>query len=105
MKKGTVIAVDFDGTLSKSAWPQVGKPRWMLIRRLKWLQEHRDVKLILWTCREGMLQRMAVESCENWGLRLDGVNENLPERRKQYGNDCRKVSADIYLDDKGRRWV
>ena len=34
------------------------------------------------------------------GLVFDMINENLPELVELYGNDCRKVNADIYIDDK-----
>lgn len=38
--------------------------------------------------------------CEEHGVPIDYVNENAPERMAIYGNDCRKISADIYIDDK-----
>ena len=31
---------------------------------------------------------------------FDAVNENLPERIALYNNDCRKIGADYYIDDK-----
>jgi hypothetical protein len=31
---------------------------------------------------------------------FDAYNENLPERIAEYGGDCRKISADFYVDDK-----
>lgn len=59
-------------------------------------------KLILWTCREGALLDEAVLWCLNRGLKFDAVNDNLPEDIEKYGNNCRKVNADVYLDDKNR---
>ena len=45
-----IIAVDFDGTLCYSNWPELGEPNTMLIDYL--LQEKAaGNKLILWTCR------------------------------------------------------
>ena len=38
--------------------------------------------------------------CEKNGLVFDTVNENLPELIDLYKNDCRKINADIYIDDK-----
>lgn len=42
----------------------------------------------------------AVEWCRQYGLEFDAVNENLPEMIKRYGNDSRKIHADVYIDDK-----
>lgn len=95
-----VIAVDFDGTLCREAWPKIGAANHKLIRLLKERQQERGVKLILWTCREGALLRDAVRWCAAHGLVFDAVNQNLPERIDQYGGDCRKVSADLYIDDR-----
>jgi len=94
-----IYAVDFDGTLCKSAWPDIGKPRKWLIRWLirKWQHGH---KLILWTCREGESLDKALVWCAAHGLMFDAVNENLPERIALYNNDCRKIGADYYIDDK-----
>jgi hypothetical protein len=29
----------------------------------------------------------------------DAVNDNLPERKEKWGNNPRKVYADVYIDD------
>lgn len=42
----------------------------------------------------------AVEWCKAHGLTFDAVNANLPELIDLYKNDCRKINADIYIDDK-----
>lgn len=98
-RKNMIYAVDFDGTLCTSCWPDIGAPNIILIDWLK-RQREKGEKLILWTCREGELLRAAVEWCEWMGLKFDAVNENLPENIEYYGSDCRKVHADIYIDDK-----
>ena len=56
------IAVDFDGTLCYSKWPDCGQPNQPLIT---YLQEWRrnGNKLILWTCRAGEALSKAVECC------------------------------------------
>lgn len=94
-----VIAVDFDGTLCVSQWPEIGEENYGLI---EWLKECRSKgdKVILFTCREDDLLDAAVKWCAERGLRFDAVNANLPERVARYGGDCRKISADIYLDDR-----
>lgn len=94
-----VYAVDFDGTLCLNAWPEIGAPNTGLIEQLK-LARQEGVGLILWTCREGEAQAAAVLWCAGHGLYFDAVNANVPERAALYGGDSRRVSADIYIDDR-----
>ena len=98
-----IVAVDFDGCLCQNRWPEIGEPNLPLIRELIERREKLGDKLILWTCREGDKLREAVEWCEVMGLCFDAVNANLPEMTARYGNDCRKIGADEYIDDKARR--
>ena len=91
-----VIAVDFDGTLCKQAWPEIGEENKILIEHLK-EQQAAGARLILWTNREGDLLEEAVEWCKAHGLTFDTVNANLPELIDLYKNDCRKINADIYI--------
>ena len=93
------IAVDFDGCLCENKWPDIGKPRWGVIQELKRRAAGGD-KLILWTCREGNMLQAAILWCLNRGLKFDAINDNLPENKEKYGNNCRKVWADEYWDDK-----
>ena len=46
------IAVDFDGTLCYSKWPELGQPNQALIEYLQEWKRNGN-KLILWTCRAG----------------------------------------------------
>lgn len=92
------IAVDFDGTLCKDRWPDIGEPNWPLIRYLIRWQEQGN-KVILWTCREDAMLWTAVDWCAEHGLHFDAVNCNLPERISYYNNDSRKIGADYYIDD------
>lgn len=96
--KDMIIAVDFDGTLCEDKYPDIGIPKdtFYNIRHYKEL----GATLILNTCRNGELLRAAVEWCKRRGLTFDYVNENAPSRIKQYGGDTRKISADLYIDDK-----
>lgn len=98
-KRNTVYAVDFDGTLCTSAYPRIGEPNLALIDYLLKKQAMGD-KIILWTCRCGERLKEAVEWCLALGLEFDAVNENLPEIVAHWGSDCRKIAADVYIDDK-----
>lgn len=98
LKLAPAIAVDFDGTLCKDAFPLIGEPNQPLIDFLiKWQEEGN--KVILWTCREDGLLWTAVDWCADHGLHFDAVNCNLPERIEYYRNDSRKIGADYYIDD------
>ncbi len=94
-----VIAVDFDGCLCEANWPEIGAPRMPVIRELL-LQQAEGAKIILWTCREGEQLQAAVMWCLNHGIKFDAINDNLEENKKRYGNNCRKVWATEYWDDK-----
>jgi hypothetical protein len=94
-----IIAVDFDGCLCANAWPDIGEPNTEAIQRL--IQHRKDGgKAILWTCRENAALGRAVRWCFEQGLEFDAINANLPEMNEKYGNDCRKIGADEYWDDK-----
>ena len=95
----TIFAVDFDGTLCKNRWPEIGPANQPLI---DWLimQKKSGVKLILWTMREGELLDDAMRWCAERGLRFDAVNDNLQEMKDLFGNNPRKVFADCYIDDR-----
>ena len=94
-----IIAVDFDGCLCENAWPEIGAPRQAVIDAL--LERKKvGVKIILWTCRVGERLDAAVKWCADRGITFDAINANLPENIESFGNDCRKVFADEYWDDK-----
>lgn len=94
-----IIAVDFDGTLCTDRYPQIGMPNLPLIRLLK-REREAGKRVILWTCRCGGALGEAVAWCRGHGLEFDAVNENVPEIMEMYGTESRKISADVYIDDK-----
>lgn len=94
-----IYAVDLDGTLCVDRYPEIGEPRPGVIDFVK-SEQARGAKLILWTCRCGEYLDAAVEWSREQGLTFDVVNENLPEHIALYDNDCRKVYADRYIDDR-----
>lgn len=95
-----VIAVDFDGTIVEHKYPQIGKEIPFAIATLKKLQAERHL-LILWTVRENDLLEEAVEYCRKRGLEFYAVNANHPDEqvRSNQASPCRKVRADMYIDD------
>jgi hypothetical protein len=104
MEKRMIYAVDFDGTLCESKWPDIGEPNTELIEFLKKGQEKGN-KVILWTMREGDL----LQAAEEWllgrfGFTPDAVNDNLAMTKNYYGNNPRKVFANVYIDDHNARY-
>ncbi len=95
----SIIAVDFDGTLCESKWPDIGRENRHVINQLIRHQAEGG-KVILWTCRSGQMLDAAILWCLKRGLKFDAINDNLPENIEAYGNNCRKVWADEYWDDK-----
>ena len=94
-----VIAIDFDGTIVKNRWPEIGKMRFLAKPIIKWLQK-RGHEPILFTCREWDYLDHAYYFLKANGIEFKYYNENTEKRIEQYGGDCRKVSADLYLDDR-----
>lgn len=93
------IAVDFDGTLFRTRWPEILRPNRHVIDRA--LEEHRKgAKLILWTCREGHLLEEALAACKKEGLHFDAVNDSLESWKRAFGGDSRKIGATEYWDDR-----
>lgn len=94
-----IYAIDFDGTLCVDRFPEIGEPRLEVIDFAKAAQRGGD-RLILWTCRSGADLEAAVAWCAERGLLFDAVNDNLLENISRHGNNCRKVYADRYIDDR-----
>ena len=94
-----IIAVDFDGTLCFSNWPELGDPNDVLIAYLKEWKKQGN-KLILWTCRAGEALENAVSWCRDHQLEFDAINDNLPEIIEMYGTNSRKITCDYYIDDR-----
>ena len=93
------IAVDFDGTLCENRFPEIGEANAELISQL--IEEQKNgAEVILWSCRSGRRLKEAIRWAEKQGLRFDYVNRNTPERIRTYRSDCRKISADVYIDDR-----
>jgi hypothetical protein len=94
------IAVDFDGTLFRDRWPEIGKPRKRLI---KWLirQQKKGTPIILWTCRQGRRLQTAISACRDQGLEFNAVNDNPFSEFVSLGAS-RKIHADLYIDDKSK---
>ena len=94
-----IYAVDFDGTLCENRCPDIGEPNIPLIEFLT-LEQLKGNKVILWTMREGKLLEVAIDWLfEEFNFIPDAINDNHPLMKNLYGNNPRKVYADVYIDD------
>lgn len=105
-----VIAVDFDGTLVENRFPEIGKVKSNVVKKITKRIEKlkrkgiaKNVTLILWTCRGNEEKRAylneAIECCRNDipELEFKYYNEN-PENI--FGDTTRKIFANEYWDDR-----
>lgn len=94
------IAVDFDGTIVRHRYPDIGEEIPFATQTLKMLIEERH-KLILWSVREGQLLDDAVEWCRERGVEFYAVNRDFPEEditKNQHFS--RKLKVDMWIDDR-----
>jgi len=99
--KHLTLAIDFDGTIVEEAWPEIGPLEPWALEALQAL--HADGHyLVLNTCRKGPLLadvREFLKAKRVYGL-FETINRNSPRRIREYGGDVRKLSADVYIDDR-----
>lgn len=94
-----VLAVDFDGTIAHPDFPALGKPKPNVSEVFKKLTDE-GYHIIIWTCREGLHILDIVKWCQENDIPFHQINEHHPHLIEFYGNDTRKICADIYIDDR-----
>ena len=94
------IAVDFDGTIVKHKYPEIGEEIPFAVETLKELQKEQH-RIILWSVREGALLDEAVQWCHERGLDFYAVNRDYPEETTENNpHFSRKLKVDIFIDDR-----
>lgn len=90
-----IIAVDFDGTIVKHTFPEIGQP---VPSALDWLHKFKlsGARLILWTMRSGLYLEQAVDYCAQNRVHFFGVNHN-PDQMSWTRSP--KAYAHLYIDD------
>mgnify|MGYP003291565853 CR=1 FL=1 len=95
-----VIAVDFDGTIVKHRYPEIGDEIPFAIETLKMLASEGH-QLIMWSVRSGKLLDDAVEWCRERGLEFWAVNRDFPEEDINNNREfSRKLRVDMFIDDR-----
>jgi len=94
-----VISIDFDGTIVTIAYPQIGKLRNGAKETInRWYNEGHTI--VINSCRAEQMQKDMVRFLVANGIMFSYVNANAKHLIDLYGMDCRKISADVYFDDK-----
>ena len=94
-----VIAIDFDGTIAELSFPAVGKIKPMADVYINKLYDEGH-HIVINTCRSGGHEGAAYDFLKFHNIRHHYINSNMPYLIEEYGQDCRKISADVYIDDK-----
>ena len=91
-----IIGIDFDSTIVKSAFPDIGEEVPMATEFMRRWVEQGD-RIILFTVRSGVFLEEAVAWLEERGVELWGINEN-PDQANW--STSPKPYCDFYIDDK-----
>lgn len=97
--KQLIIAIDYDGTIDTAGYPNTGTIQQETKEIINKWSDMGHV-IIINTCRTDSYEKEAVRHLDAMDIKYDYINENTEERIEEYGGDCRKISADIYIDDK-----
>lgn len=95
-----VIAVDFDGTLVKDQFPNLGQPFIEGISTVNAMIE-KGYEIVIWTARKEL--KPVIEHLKNHGLNTDKVkiNAHADYMLSRYESQGIKIGASIYIDDRG----
>jgi hypothetical protein len=94
-----IISIDFDGTIVENAYPDIGTLKKGAKEVINRLCDEGFVILIN-TCRTAMYEAGVYRFMAENDIKYHFINCNLPSQIEYFGMDCRKLSADIYIDDK-----
>lgn len=95
-----IYSIDFDGTIVEHKFPAIGELKQEVVEFIREIQEHPFDRWVLNTMREGSKLEEAVSFLHGIGLFPDAVNDNLPDIKAAWGNNPRKIYADVYIDDR-----
>ena len=94
-----IIAVDFDGTISRGKYPAIDGEQPYAGEVLRKLHEQGHY-IIIWTCRCGERLLEAINWMVAHNIPFDRINDHNPENLAKYGEGGKKIYAHCYIDDK-----
>ena len=95
-KKYRVYAVDFDGTMVKHDFPEIGEQNNEMIAKMREWWEDKSNLIIIWTCRSGDYECLMREWLLKNNIPFDFINEN-----PVVNMGGPKIFAHEYWDDRG----
>ncbi len=101
-KNPKVVAIDFDNTLytGGDVYPRTGPPDLDLIRAVNYAYDKGHI-IIINSCRTGTVPiGTAKQFLKRNKVKYHCFNENHHSIISKYPADSRKISADVYIDDK-----
>ena len=93
------VSIDFDDTIADEAFPKVGDLKKDADKYINMMYDL-GFNIIINTCRADHFQQHAEDFLKEKGIKYHQINCNLPQSVDYYKQDCRKISADVYIDDK-----
>lgn len=94
-----VLAIDFDDTICISNYPDLGPIKKDAKEVINTLYKE-GYGIVINTCREGKALAGAIDWLNENNISYHYINCNFPYLIAKYKADCRKISADMYIDDK-----
>jgi hypothetical protein len=94
----SIVVIDFDETIAVGNWPVIEKLNPNAKKVIT--QLHKNNTIIINTCRSGRYEGQAEDFLKANDVPYDWINCNVPELIHYYGQDCRKISGTVYIDDK-----
>jgi len=94
-----ILSIDFDHTICMSNYPETGVQRKDAGKFINKLAKD-GYGIVINTCREGIALADAINWLHRNKIPYHYINCNFPDIIRRYGSDCRKISADLYIDDK-----
>lgn len=100
-KSQIIIALDFDDTIVKSKFPEIVRGKRLAKWAINKLHKSGLFYIIIWTCRSDEHEGQVYSYLTENKINFDSINRQHPLLMKHYNDDTRKISADIYIDDRG----
>lgn len=93
------ISIDYDDTIVYQDFPNAGTIKPNAVKVINRLHEEGH-QIMIWTCRVGERFDIAMNYLKEQGIKFHIANVNHPDIIAKFGEDTRKMFADIYIDDK-----